>query len=489
MNDPSKGYQKLIEENDSLKQRIRKLEKSAAGSGKAGANTMQSDKKFEAIFQCSPDVITITDASSGSLLDVNDSFLQLTGYSKKEVIGSSTKELNIWGSMEDRERIVKQLKSGANVDKVELSFRTKSGELRQMLFSSRLIEVDGRQLIIANTHDVTDHNVTEEKLLESEEKYRIILEDMEDVYFEVDIRGNIAFVNTSSCKKSGYGKEELLGMPFTQISVPDGIERIMQYFGEIFKTGKTGKPFIWHLKKKNGEEGFFELVASLIRDRQGKPTGFRGIGRDITERKQSEEKLQQTLSILRKSMGVTIQVMVSAIEVRDPYTAGHQKRVADLARSIATEMGLNKDKIEGIRMAGSIHDIGKLAIPSEILAKPTKLTNIEFSLIKEHSQSGYEMLKNVESPWPLAQIVYQHHERMNGSGYPRKLKGEEIIIEARIMAVADVVEAMASHRPYRPGLGLDAALDEIEKNKGIMYDNSVADACLRLFREKGYHLQ
>nr|HPL66480.1 HD-GYP domain-containing protein [Smithellaceae bacterium] len=171
------------------------------------------------------------------------------------------------------------------------------------------------------------------------------------------------------------------------------------------------------------------------------------------------------------------------------YTAGHQKRVADLARSIATEMGLNKDKIEGIRMAGSIHDIGKLAIPSEILAKPTKLTNIEFSLIKEHSQSGYEMLKNVESPWPLAQIVYQHHERMNGSGYPRKLKGEEIIIEARIMAVADVVEAMASHRPYRPGLGLDAALDEIEKNKGIMYDNSVADACLRLFREKGYHLQ
>jgi len=263
----------------------------------------------------------------------------------------------------------------------------------------------------------------------------------------------------------------------------------MQYFGEIFQTGKTGKPFIWNLKKKNGEQGIFELVVSLIRDKQGNPTGFRGIGRDITERKQAEEKLQQTLGILRKSIGVTIQVMVSAIEVRDPYTAGHQKRVADLARSIATEMGLNKDKIEGIRMAGSIHDIGKLAIPSEILAKPTKLTNIEFSLIKEHSQSGYEMLKDVESPWPLAQIVYQHHERINGSGYPRNLKGDEIIIEARIMAVADVVEAMASHRPYRPGLGLEAALEEIEKNKGITYDDVVADACLRIFRERGYQLQ
>ena len=140
-------------------------------------------------------------------------------------------------------------------------------------------------------------------------------------------------------------------------------------------------------------------------------------------------------------------------------------------------------------MAGFIHDIGKLSIPAEILSKPTKLTDLEFSLIKEHSRSGYEMLKDVEFPWPLAQIVYQHHERMNGSGYPRNLKGDEIIIEARIMAVADVVEAMASHRPYRPALGIDAALAEIKKNKGIFYDDAVADACLRLFREKGYQLK
>ena len=139
-------------------------------------------------------------------------------------------------------------------------------------------------------------------------------------------------------------------------------------------------------------------------------------------------------------------------------------------------------------MAGSIHDIGKLSIPAEILSKPTKLTYIEFSLIKEHSHTGYEMLKDVESPWPLAQIVYQHHERMNGSGYPRNLKGNEILIEARIMAVADVVEAMASHRPYRPGLGIDEALAEIEKNRGILYDNTVVDACLKLFRERGYQL-
>jgi HD-GYP domain-containing protein (c-di-GMP phosphodiesterase class II) len=152
-------------------------------------------------------------------------------------------------------------------------------------------------------------------------------------------------------------------------------------------------------------------------------------------------------------------------------------------------MGLDKDRIEGIRMASIIHDIGKLSIPVEILTKPTKLTDLEFSLIKEHAQSGYEMLKDVESPWPLADIVLQHHERINGSGYPRKLKKDKIIIEARIMAVADVVEAMASHRPYRASLGIEVALEEIEKNKGILYDETVANACLRLFRGKGYQLQ
>jgi HD-GYP domain-containing protein (c-di-GMP phosphodiesterase class II) len=180
--------------------------------------------------------------------------------------------------------------------------------------------------------------------------------------------------------------------------------------------------------------------------------------------------------------------MVAAIEMRDPYTAGHQNRVANLARTIAVEMKLPQDKIDGILMAGSIHDIGKLSIPVEILTKPTKLSNLEFSLIKEHPRIGYEMLKDVESPWPLAEIVYQHHERMNGSGYPRNLKGDEILIESQILALADVVEAMGCHRPYRPTLGIDAALEEITKNKGILYDNNVVDACLIVFREKGYQL-
>jgi len=177
------------------------------------------------------------------------------------------------------------------------------------------------------------------------------------------------------------------------------------------------------------------------------------------------------------------------VEVRDPYTAGHQLRVADLSRAIATEMKFSPDRIESIRIAASIHDIGKLSIPAEILSKPGKLSDLEFALIKEYSLKGHEMLKDVNSSWPLAEIVYQHHERMNGSGYPRNLKGDEILMEARIMAVADVVEAMASHRPYRAAIGIDAALKEIEDNRGVLYDADVVDVCLRLFRGKGFQLQ
>lgn len=206
------------------------------------------------------------------------------------------------------------------------------------------------------------------------------------------------------------------------------------------------------------------------------------------KRYEAEEKLRVTLDRLKRSAASTIQVLVSALEARDPYTAGHQARSANLACAIAAEMKLPEEKIEGIRMAGAIHDIGKLSVPVEILSKPTKLTSVEFSLIKEHSHSGFEMLKDVESTWPLAEIVHQHHERINGAGYPQNLKGDEILMEARILAVADVVEAISSHRPYRPAFDIKEALDEIEKNKGVLYDAAVVDACLRLFHEKGYML-
>ena len=198
------------------------------------------------------------------------------------------------------------------------------------------------------------------------------------------------------------------------------------------------------------------------------------------------EKLRHTLESLRKAMGGTIQVISSIVEMRDPYTAGHQRRVAALAGAVAAEMGLPEDRIDGLRMAGAIHDLGKIAVPAEILSKPGRITEAEFNMIKDHPRAGYDILKDIEFPWPIAEIVYQHHERMDGSGYPRGLSDGNILPEAKILSVADVVEAMASHRPYRPAFGIDVALEEISKNKGVFYDPEVVDACLKVFREKSF---
>ena len=210
------------------------------------------------------------------------------------------------------------------------------------------------------------------------------------------------------------------------------------------------------------------------------------VSHDISERKRAEEQLNVTMETLRKAMGATIKTLALTVETRDPYTAGHQKRVADLARAIARELGLSAEQVDSIRMAGAIHDIGKISVPAEILSKPTELSYIEFALIKIHSQAGYDILKDIEFPWPIARIILEHHERMDGSGYPHGGKKDEILIESRILAVADVVEAIASHRPYRPSLGLEKALTVISTDSGVLYDSDVVKTCLTLFREKGY---
>ena len=236
------------------------------------------------------------------------------------------------------------------------------------------------------------------------------------------------------------------------------------------------------LYRKDGRIIWVSMTMRAVRDEKGQILYYEGFNEDITIKKEGIERI-------RKALGATVQAMAVTVETRDPYTAGHQRRVADLARSIATEMNLPADQIDGIRMAAIIHDLGKISVPAEILSKPTKLTALEFSLIKTHAQSGYDILKDIDFPWPIARIVLEHHERINGSGYPNGLIAEEALLESQILAVADVVESMASHRPYRPALGIDAALKEIENNRGTLYDNAVADACLRLFREKGYQLQ
>jgi len=342
--------------------------------------------------------------------------------------------------------------------------------------------------ILGVMRDITERKKIEQKLFDEEQRFRAFVDNSSDIIVLLNLEGVITYINPAVERVLGFKPQERIGAKGFELVHPDDMKFLADSFNAL--TRDTNSPVIkgeMHLRNKDGNWLALEAVGSnLVKNNVVESVIVNY--RDITERKRAEEKLQQTLDSLKKAVGTTIQVLVSALESRDPYTAGHQARSANLACAIAAELGLAQDKIEGIRLAGAIHDIGKLSIPSEILAKPTKLTNLEFSLIKEHSICGYEMLKHVESPWPLAEIVYQHHERMNGTGYPRNLKENEIILEASIMAVADVVEAMASHRPYRASLGTEAALEEIEKNRGILYNPAVVDACLRLFREKNYQL-
>jgi putative nucleotidyltransferase with HDIG domain len=216
--------------------------------------------------------------------------------------------------------------------------------------------------------------------------------------------------------------------------------------------------------------------------------GYRGVARDITERKFAMEELQKSRDQLHASLEETVTSLASTAEKRDPYTAGHQQRVDRLACAIGKELGLSDQQIEGLHIAALLHDIGKITLPSEYLAKPAKLSIEERAIIKCHTEVGYEILKNIHFPWPVAEIVYQHHEHLDGSGYPRGLKDEDILLEAKILSVADVVEAMSSHRPYRPSLGVSKALDEIRSGRGSRYDAASVDACLHLILERKIEL-
>jgi PAS domain S-box-containing protein len=437
----------------------------------------------------------------GRLITANNAYAQIYGYASAEEMMAEAPDVGQrYANPEDREEVLRILKEKGVMKPREIDVIRRNGTCCTVLVSAREIrDSNGNlQYYQAEHIDITKRKLAEEALKESEKQYRLLADNVHDVIFVLDMNLKYTYISPSVKILRGYEAEEVLKQQsIEQTLTPSSKNIAMKAFAEIMEMEKSGRREEIHqsrilqleMRRKDGTTVWTEVKFSFVRDKNNQSVGIMGVTRDITERKNADEKLLQTLERLKKAFASTVQVMVSAVEMRDPYTAGHQLRVSNLACAIANEMGLSNDTIEGIKMAGFIHDIGKLSIPAEILSKPTKLTNIEFSLIKEHPLSGYELLKNVESPWPLAQIVYQHHERMNGSGYPRNLKGDEILMEARIMAVADVVEAMASHRPYRPTLGIESALEEIEKNKGILYDDVVADTCLRLFREKGYQLK
>ena len=326
---------------------------------------------------------------------------------------------------------------------------------------------------------------TEQALREGEERFRGMLEQNVSAMFLVE-DGRLAYVNRRAAEILGYAVGELTGMAMLDLVAAPDRPVIAEAMRQLLSRERRTVEHAFGALRKDGsvaELGGHAILATL----KGKEAII-GMAQDIGERKKAQAEIERYIERLEDAMQSTLRAVSSMVELRDPYTAGHERRVGELAAAIGTEMGLSEATAKGLRLAGYVHDIGKISVPAEILSKPSQLTPMEFELIKGHCQSGYDVLKDVDFPWPVAEVILQHHERLDGSGYPRQLKDGEIIPEARIMAVADVVEAMSSHRPYRPSLGLDAALREIAKNSGRIYDAQVADACLRLFRDKGYVL-
>ena len=408
-----------------------------------------------------------------------------------EALDFSTDEVE--NCIPERERVHQALVDLIEADKpynLEFEIHPKNSSEPRIISSIAELKRDehGNPLIVTGfIQDITELKQAEEALHESEEKYRSIFDNAKEGIFQTTPEGRFITVNPAMVHMHGFASPEemitdivCIGKQIFVNSEDRGRYRtILEEKGEV-------NNFEAQVYRKDGSNMWISINAHEVKGADGNISHFEGTSEDITSRKLAEEELKQTLGRLRKSLIGTIQALSSTVETRDPCTAGHQKNVSNLACSIAQEMALSKDTIDTIRMAGIIHDIGKVSVPADILSRPGKISDIEMSLIKVHSQSGYDIIKDVGLPYPIAEIVLQHHERLDGSGYPQGLKDNNILLETRIIAVADVVEAMVSHRPYRPAKGIDAALEEIEKNKGILYDEKVVEACLRLFREKGF---
>jgi PAS domain S-box-containing protein len=333
-------------------------------------------------------------------------------------------------------------------------------------------QIDGRSLWRAISHSIERTRVDAELNFRSQ-----LLDNATDSIFVHDFEGDFYYLNKAAYETLGYQKEELMALNLCQVEIEPFPRHMDPRIEELDEADAT---FTSVHRCKNGAEIPVEIHAHILKYKEKKYVV--SVVRDITERKRAEVSLEQSFDKLQTALKGSISIVSKIVEMRDPYTAGHEQRVAKLCSAIARQMEMPDEQIEYLALAAAVHDVGKMYVPPEILSKSNKLSDLEVKIIRTHAQGSYDILSTVEFPWPIAQIVGQHHERMDGSGYPNRLKGEDILLEARILAVADVVEAMNSDRPYRAALGQTAALEEISGNRGRLYDARVVDACLAVFR-------
>ncbi len=436
--------------------------------------SLDSREFYKSLFEYAPDPYYITDME-GNFIDGNKAAERITGYQKEELVGKNFFQLNILpaGELPKAQQALTKNQQGFSTGPDEFSLYRKDHKKIEVEIFTYPLKMKDKPLILVIARDITERK-------KEEHSYRTVFENTGTATVIIEEDKTISLANRQFEKLSGYSKEEIENkMKWSDFVVLEDLEKMERYHQLRRQNGESPpSEYEFHIRDRKGNIKNILLKIDTIPHTKKSVASLL----DVTDINQSQQNL-------RKALNATIEAISKISETLDPYTAGHQYKVYQLSVAIARELTLSREKIEAVRIAALIHDIGKMAIPSEILTKPGKLSEIEFDLIKEHPKTGYEILKDIDFPYPIAQIIRQHHERINGSGYPQGLKGENILLEAKIIGVADVVEAMSSHRPYRAALGVDVALDEITKNKGILYDPKIVDVCVKLFQEKGFKFE
>jgi PAS domain S-box-containing protein len=450
-----------------------------------------SEERYRTITETISDVVWILDPQTLMFTYVSPSVQKLRGFTPKEIIAEPLDAAMTPGSAQRVRGLlssrVQDLLSGRLrpgdpfTEEIEQPCKDGSTVWTEVVTSYHVDQESGRPVVHGVTRDISARR-------QSEDKFRSLFEQSIVASSMTKPSGEVQ-ANQALCDLLGYTPAEIAeGATWRLFTFADDVAETERVMAAILAGTIPSARFEERFVRKDGGIVWADVSSSLRRSAKGEPEYFMTTILDISEKKRTEEELARQRERIDKTLTSVIDIASTIIETRDPYTSGHQQRVAEIATRIAQDLGMSKSETADIRVASLIHDVGKIQVPAEILGKPGRISPLEFEILKGHAEAGFSIVTSAHMDEPIAEMVYQHHERCDGSGYPRGLTGDQLLKSAKVLMVADVVEAMMSHRPYRPALGLEAALAEIERGAGVLYDAEVSRACVALFREGGFEL-